>query len=272
MAEFDCLASLLTRFPPRLSPHYIGSCANPLPLFVPATQSVCHLVLTGAVRLDQRQTVLAPALIILPVGRDHTLYAATDPAPDIIAATLDFGGAELNPLLAALPETAALDLDKTHQPILSLLDQEYQRNEPGRTAILIRFAEIILINTLRRIIEARLMNSGILAGLADPRLARAIAAIHAEPQRDWSLASLAAEAGLSRTAFAMGFSHQVGLPAGAYLAWWRVALARRLLEQGQSLKDTAQQVGYGSAAALARQIRSQLGQGPRDIRRDAKGG
>lgn len=271
MAEFDCLASLLSRFPPRYRPGVIGACTEPLAMSIPAEQSAYHLVLSGAVRLDQRQTVLAPAVIILPRGRDHHLFAAATPAPDIIAGTLDFGGADLNPLLAALPDTAVLDLDKSHQPILTLIDQECRQTGHGSATILARLSEIVLINVFRHLIEKRLMNSGILAGLADPRLAHAIAAIHAEPGRDWTLASLAAEAGLSRTAFAMGFSHQVGIPAGAYLAWWRVALARDLLEHGQSLKDTAQQVGYGSAAALARQIRTQLGQGPRDIRRESKG-
>lgn len=270
MAEFDCLASLLSRFPPRYHPRFIGACAEPLAVPMAPEQTAYHLVLSGALRLDQRQTVLAPAVIVLPRGRDHHLFAAASPAPDIIAGILDFGGADLNPLLTALPDTAVLDLDKSHQPVLALAEQEYRQPGHGSAAILTRLAEIVLVEVFRNLIDKRLMNSGILAGLADPRLARAIAAIHAEPGRDWTLASLAAEAGLSRTAFAMGFSHQVGIPAGAYLAWWRVALARDMLEHGQSLKDTAQRVGYGSAAALARQIRAQLGQGPRDIRRDAK--
>jgi len=109
-----------------------------------------------------------------------------------------------------------------------------------------------------------------MAGLADPRLAKAIAALHAEPARAWTLEGMASVAGMSRARFAAHFAQTVGTPPGDYLTGWRLGLARRLLRRGLPLKQVAAEVGYGSPGAFGRVFQQRVGQTPRDWQRQAQ--
>jgi AraC-like DNA-binding protein len=99
-------------------------------------------------------------------------------------------------------------------------------------------------------------------GLADPRLAKAIDAIHHRPAHPWSLESLAQQAGMSRARFAVHFRKIVGLTPFDYLADWRIGVAQTLLRKGESLKIIAPTVGYTSSTALTRVFRQRLGLSP----------
>jgi transcriptional regulator GlxA family with amidase domain len=113
---------------------------------------------------------------------------------------------------------------------------------------------------------------GLLAGLADPKLMKAINAMHAEPSRAWSLEDLAAVAGMSRARFAARFRATVGVTPGAYLSEWRLGVAQSLLRRGKPLQVIASEVGYGSASALSRAFSAHLGLAPTDwLRRDSTG-
>jgi transcriptional regulator GlxA family with amidase domain len=90
-------------------------------------------------------------------------------------------------------------------------------------------------------------------GLRDPQLGAALAAIHAEPERPWSVDSLAAKAGLSRSVFAERFGERIGRTPMSYLAAWRLQIAaRRLRETNLSISEILHGLGYGSAASFDR--------------------
>jgi AraC-like DNA-binding protein len=116
------------------------------------------------------------------------------------------------------------------------------------------------------LMESKQTRVGMLAGLAHPKLRLAIIRMHEEPQKEWSLENLAGVCGMSRSAFANGFRDAVGSTPGAYLQKWRVGLAQKALLQGRSLKLIAQEVGYGSEAALSRAFKAQSGHSPRQWR------
>jgi transcriptional regulator GlxA family with amidase domain len=102
----------------------------------------------------------------------------------------------------------------------------------------------------------------VVAGLADARLAKALNAMHAAPERPWTLQGLADLAGMSRARFAAHFGEVVGEPAIEYLAGWRLSVAQGLLTQGRQVKSIADEVGYGSPNALTRAFTQRLGQTP----------
>lgn len=106
------------------------------------------------------------------------------------------------------------------------------------------------------------MKTGMLAGLAHPHLRRALVAMHERPEKDWTLEELAGVAGMSRSVFARCFRETVGDTPGSYLQRWRIGLAQKALLQKRSLKLIAQDVGYGSEAALSRAFRMRVGQSP----------
>jgi AraC-like DNA-binding protein len=86
--------------------------------------------------------------------------------------------------------------------------------------------------------------------------------VHADPARAWTLASMAAEAGMSRARFAAHFAQIVGVPPGEYLTGWRLGLARTMLRRGLPVKQVAVEVGYANASALGRVFSQRLGQSP----------
>ena len=100
--------------------------------------------------------------------------------------------------------------------------------------------------------------------LFDPQPARAMTAMHDAPQTAWSLAALAAKAGMSRARFAAAFKDAVGVTPGDYLADWRMNVSCTLVKQGRPVAVVADRVGYGSPNALARAFRVRMGCAPRD--------
>lgn len=103
------------------------------------------------------------------------------------------------------------------------------------------------------------------AGLSDPRLARALVALHEAPGEPWDLPRMAARAGMSRSAFAASFRRTVGQPPADYLTDWRLTLAQAQaqLRLGRPVKSVALELGYANASALSRAFTARMGQSPR---------
>ncbi len=108
----------------------------------------------------------------------------------------------------------------------------------------------------------RLLDSGILMGLSDPRLLKAITAMHEQPEERWSLECLAQAAGMSRARFSAHFLATVGVTPFSYLTDWRIGIAQTMLRKGDSLKLIAPAVGYMNSTALTRIFVQRLGQSP----------
>ncbi|MEJ8569586.1 AraC family transcriptional regulator [Elongatibacter sediminis] len=182
----------------------------------------------------------------------------------MVCATFEFGLDEGNPLLEALPELTLVRLGDA--PILGLtlrqLFTESEEDHCGKQAVLDRLCEVALVLVLRDLMDQHRLDVGLLAGLADTRLARAINAMHAEPNRNWTLEALAGEAGMSRARFAVHFRDTVGMTPGDYLGEWRVGLAQSMMLKGMPLKSVAGEVGYGSASALSRAFLARRGKTP----------
>lgn len=105
---------------------------------------------------------------------------------------------------------------------------------------------------------------GLVNGLANARLARALVAMHEEPGQAWSLDRMAACAGMSRTAFANAFREKVEQTPADYLANWRMALAQSRLRGGAPVKQLAMELGYANPSALSRAFAAKTGLSPRD--------
>jgi transcriptional regulator GlxA family with amidase domain len=121
---------------------------------------------------------------------------------------------------------------------------------------------------IRNVVTAGLVDGGVLAGLAEPRLSRAQTAMHEAPGRSWSLENLADAAGMSRTRFADYFRSVVGRSPIDYLTLWRMTVARKHLAKGRSVKAVAAEVGYDSAAAFSRVFSRVIGQSLREWQSD----
>lgn len=139
---------------------------------------------------------------------------------------------------------------------------------PGGETIITRLADIIVIQAIRSWIDsAPESNQGWLAALRDGSVGPAIVAIHREPKRDWTVASLAKEVCMSRSGFSVRFTDLVGESAMNYLTQWRMQLARtQLIETSEPLSAIAVSVGYQSEAAFGRAFKRVLGVPPGSVR------
>jgi AraC-like DNA-binding protein len=265
----DRLSALLTHFGVRAGTFYSGDFCG-LAAFEGEQRGHLHLLQAGrvTVRLADNSEVLIsePTLIFFPRPYRHRLIANEADNTQLVCATLEFNGGMSNPLSAALPDYLVLPI--SDMPMLSTtlnwLFSEASQDECGRDATMDRLFELLVIQLLRHLLSTHAMASGMMAGLADPRLSRALNQMHDKPQQAWTVAELAAAANMSRASFAAHFHAVLGQPPADYLMSWRISLAQKRLRDGKPIALIADEVGYESPSALARAFRRKTGTSPRD--------
>lgn len=148
---------------------------------------------------------------------------------------------------------------------MQALTEETLGRRPGWRLSASRMGELLLVNLLRRhLLGLPSAEQGWLRGIGDPAIARSIMGMHRHPQRDWTVASLAQEASLSRTRFSDRFRELVGATPIGYLTAHRMALAAQTLEAGNAPLDRiAQDAGYESGKEFARAFKRWSGAAPR---------
>lgn len=237
-----------------------------------------HLVKHGVIRVKgvgvKTVKITEPVLLFLPRPGLHQLVADNDPGADVICGTVQFDGGNHNPVVDSIPDVVLVKLKELPgiTTLSEIMFEEASSERVGRQAILDRLCEILIIRLLQYCLDNGLTQGGTLAGLADRRLSRVLAAIHEDPASNWNLERLAAIAGMSRARFAVHFREITGETPASYLASWRVMAAQRLLRQGFHPKHVAYDVGYGSASALTKVFMRKLGCSPFGWLKTQKGG
>ena len=154
---------------------------------------------------------------------------------------------------------------------LDRLRDEVRDERPGASLVAHHLAQMMLVQALRLYLVERPSDGvGWFFALADPKLAAAIAAMHADPSRRWTLARFAALAGMSRSVFAARFRDKVGETPVTYLTRWRMMLAaERLATTRDPLARIAQSVGCESENAFNSAFKRVMGSSPRRYAREA---
>ncbi|WP_279513061.1 AraC family transcriptional regulator [Dongia mobilis] len=209
----------------------------------------------------------------LPVLR----YGDGEPDLRLLCGYLECSVINFQPLRAALPvmlhvKTRGQTVTGWLGAVIGQITAEVDRPRTGGQSMLERLTEIAFIEILRHyIISARLGPVGWLAALADPQLARCLALIHTEPQRDWSIQDLAAAAGMSRSSLAGKFDSVLQTSPIRYLRDWRLFLASvALANGGQPIIAIAEEAGYGTEAAFNRAFSRAFGLPPAAWRQRAR--
>lgn len=205
-----------------------------------------------------------PERVVFFVDRNCGLQDASNV---VFSAHVDWSG-PANPLLAALPRQ--VDFDLTEQAdtraLVALMAEEARGKRCGAQTVINRLGEVLMVRLLRDQIERGTTEAGLLAGMADPRLHRAIVSIHDHPERLWSNADLAEVAGLSLSRFAELFGQIVGETPMGYLRRWRLILARQDVLRGDRIDAVSRRYGYGSAESFTRAFRKAYGTAPSALR------
>lgn len=237
-----------------------------------ARKGVFHLVAHGVCRMQMRSgpplRLEAGDVALLPRNTWHSVAGTAG----ILCGRFEFSDARSNPILEALPDVVIVRArapaeTKRIADLGALLGAEAAARGPGGSMVLDKLVELLLAVAVRGHLESSDEKHGFLAMLADPRVGRALAAIHREPERNWRIGTLAALAGMSRTAFAGAFSAGVGQPPMQYLAEWRMRRAAVLLkDRRNSIGAVAARLGYRSEAAFRRAFKRIEGIAPGALR------
>lgn len=231
-----------------------------------------HLLKSGTLTLSrtgETDIILnEPTLLFFPRRLAHRFTGAAEGGADLVCATVDLGGDTGNPIGSGLPDLVVLPLadHAALRPVCDLLLVEGFGENDGRQAAIDHLFDYLLILIVRHVVASGLVRDGVLGGLADPRLAKALTAMHEQPRHSWTLDDLAEVAGMSRTRFATHFRACVGRTPIDYLTRWRMTIARDLLAAGKPVKTVADSVGYDSAAAFSRVFARVTGEAPRQVK------
>jgi AraC-like DNA-binding protein len=217
---------------------------------------------------------VVPMSRVVPRGPSR---AHPHPSATLVCGAYRFEETPMHPLFGRLPPVHLIRADTVgaHGPIASLvalLSSELAEPGPGSEAVCARLMDVLFFQGVRHWLAGRPPHEpGWVDAIADPRLGRAIEAIHADPAHDWSLASLAGVAALSRTAFAERFRRTTGDTPMEYVSRARIDRAMsRLAASDDTLESVAAQVGYADAFALSKAFKRLTGRAPSDWRREAR--
>jgi AraC-like DNA-binding protein len=243
------------------------------PFYCVILEGACRLVVNGHGPIELR----SGDFILIPAAYDVAMSSVEPPstgAPEVLPVTLAtgefrigdqdgptnlrmlvgycrFGSADAGLLVALLPQIVHVRGEPRLATLVHLVRDEFREQRPAREVILARLLEVLLIEALRSA-AGTIASPGLVRGLADERLAAALRRMHESPTRAWTVAQLAKEAALSRSAFFERFSRAVGVAPMEYLLAWRMALAKNMLRQNESgVAEIAERVGYGSASAFS---------------------
>jgi len=181
-----------------------------------------------------------------------------------------FGSPDAGLLVSLLPKLVHVRGEPRLATLVQFVRDEFRERRPAREVVLARLIEVLLIEALRSAAGTD-ASPGLARALADERLAVAIRCMHETPTRAWTVAQLAKEAALSRSAFFDRFRRAVGVAPMEYLLAWRMALAKNLLRRSEAgVAEIAERVGYGSASTFSVAFTRHVGRPPTQYAREQK--
>lgn len=275
-APLDRLSSLLERFRVRAHLFHAGPLCGVTHFAAEPGRAFLHVLRRGELEVTHRPRrgaprrirVNEPTLLFYPRPLAHDFHNAPKEGSDFVCASLAFEGGDAHPLVRALPPVLVLPLTAVEglDAILALLFAETERLRCGQRVLADRLFDVLVVQLLRWMLdhpEDAGLPVGLFAGLSHPKLARALTALHERPGAAWTLASMAARAGMSRSAFAALFKSVLGTSPADYLLQWRVSIAQSMLAGGASVKAVSDALGYASAASFSRAFAQTAGASPR---------
>ena len=192
----------------------------------------------------------------------------------MVCGFLGCDSAESNPIFATLPPVLRLSLEEGGaaewiRSTFHYAAEEVAAGRPGSETVLAKLSELLFVETVRRYVENLPEGqTGWLAGLRDTHVARALALLHRDIARPWTVDELGRAVGLSRSALAERFIRLIGVPPMHYLMNWRMQVAmQKLRETSASLAQVAEMIGYESEAAFSRAFKKSVGKAPGSWRR-----
>jgi AraC-like DNA-binding protein len=272
----DRLTALLERFRVSAQLFYSGALCGVTTFAAQPGRGFLHVLRRGEMTVTHRRgagvprriELKVPTLIFYAQPIAHDFHNAPRDGSDLTCASVNFEGGASHPIVRALPPLVILPLHRIEglDAALNLLFAEADQVRCGRRLVADRLFEVVLLQLVRWLLdhpEESGLSSGLVTGLSDAALSRALTALHEQPGVAWSLEAMAGCAGMSRSAFAAKFKAVLGTTPADYLADWRITIAKSHLRTGRSVKFIADVLGYANASALSRVFAQRTGASPR---------
>lgn len=197
-------------------------------------------------------------------GQGELRYGEPEGEPDMrsLGGAFVFDCVDPGLLVSLLPVVVHVQGSARLSQLVQMVGEESADPKPGSEFMRSRLVELLLVEAMRAA-AAGSAPPGLLRGLGDERLARALRQLHAQVERPWTIDQLAKIAALSRSVFFERFTRRVGVAPMAYLLAWRMAIAKELLRaDGLAVSEVAERVGYGSTSAFSVAFARHVGQSP----------
>ena len=243
-----------------------------IPEAIPLTGGDCILVARGTsiiLRDSPRTNPGATFREVAAKAKSNVVHCGGGGAPTtIVCGSFSFDRASLKPITQLLPSFILIRADQARTRALhdtmQALASEMAEPVPGSEIVANRLAEVLFIQVLRaHIASGPERNKGWLRAIFDPQMGTALSAIHDRVNTPWTVESMAAAAGMSRSAFAARFKELLGQTPLEYVTEWRMQKAMQLLQQrDKKLVDVARSVGYESDAAFSKAFKRVVGANP----------
>ena len=219
-----------------------------------------------------------PGKEVIRPPRDGGLFSihhgGTGSCTRMVCGFLGCASTEGNPVISSLPPLLRVKLEQGGaaewiRSTFQYAAEEVSAGRPGSETVLAKVSELLFVEAVRRYAEELPDGrTGWFSGLRDPHVARALALLHRDITRRWTVDELGREVGMSRSALADRFIRLIGVPPMHYLAGWRMQVATgKLRDTSDSLAQVAETVGYDSEAAFSRAFKKAFGTAPATWRR-----
>ena len=224
----DHLSPLLRSLTPVAGIYHAGALCTAADIEPGAAVGHLHVLRSGCLRVtapdDDPVEIDRPSALFYTRPVRHRLEPVGGHV-DLVCATVHFAEGPSTPVIGVLPSTVLVALDEAEglAEAQALLFREAFEGGPGREVALGSLMQYVVVLVLRHAAHRDAVGPGLWAGLADPRIARALHAMHGRPGARWTVGTLAREAGMSRARFAHRFRTLVGTPALGYLTGVRWA-------------------------------------------------
>jgi AraC-like DNA-binding protein len=286
---------------------YFNACfCSPWGMDVDASSKAAfHLVVRGSAWLKlagqaEHVELKAGDIVLFPSGAEHVIadspnseclpgervvdaYRAGE-APfggeqehaKIVCGYVEFDRSQSHPFLDNLPEMIHINVEQRarFQWLDSVIQQivfESESGNPGADVLIDRFTEVLFIHVIRSYAEMSGVEKSYLSALTDNQLSKALSLIHDRAEKEWTVELLAAEVGMSRSAFYGRFNEYIGMPPMKYLFEWRMMQAKLKIESTQkSLTAVAEEVGYQSDSAFQKAFKRFFNFTPASLRKGSK--
>ncbi|SDG17567.1 AraC-type DNA-binding protein [Lentzea fradiae] len=256
-----------------------------------------HVLTSGRceVEVDGGLTALAPGdVLLVPGGQGHRLFGGDADAPlvttlphtfetesyavlrhggegaatHLVCGAVRFDDPAAKHLVAMLPNVLHVRQADDMRATIALMAAEAKAVRPGGEAVVTRLADVLVVQTIRSWLATDpAARTGWLGALQDRQIGQALASIHRDPARPWTVERLANESAMSRSAFAARFADLVGEPAMRYVTRWRMHVAmHRLRSRDSTVSEIAHGLGYESEAAFSRAFKRIVGVSPGQVR------